>query len=204
MGEPLLIVGLGNPGDKYAGTRHNIGAEIVKAFADKYGLSFSKVAKVEGYIAQGAVADKKVILLCPTTFMNLSGNAVRKAMSYFGVEREDLLVLSDDIYISFGAFRMRSEGSAGGHNGLKSITEQIGGQNYPRLRIGIGQDYLGNLSDFVLKKFRSEEQDILPEVLREAIDILDIHIKSGIKESLPYANSRKVGIDQGEQNHGEK
>lgn len=163
-----LIVGLGNPGKSYELTRHNVGFEVVKALAKKKGWSFHRDAKIEGEIAQGSVGEQKWFLLLPETYMNSSGEAVRRCVEYFKVPLEEILVVCDDIALPFGTLRLREKGSAGGHNGLRSIEEHLGSQHYARLRIGVGDRMEGDLADHVLGKFLAEEQEKLPTLIADA------------------------------------
>ncbi|MEG1622323.1 MAG: aminoacyl-tRNA hydrolase [Alistipes sp.] len=160
-----LIVGLGNIGAEYAGTRHNAGFEVLDALAGASNISFT----TDRY---GAVAELKhkgntLVLLKPSTFMNLSGKAVRYWLDMAKVPLENLLVVVDDIALPFGTFRMRPKGSDGGHNGLKNITELLGHENYTRIRFGIGGDFAhGQQVDYVLGHWTAEEQVILQERLK--------------------------------------
>lgn len=172
-----LVVGLGNPGSAYAQTRHNMGFLSVEKFAEKLGLSFRKGDQFLGKIASGLVFGKKVYLLLPSTFMNSSGESVRLAMNYYRIPLSNLLVICDDINIPFGTLRRRKEGSAGGHNGLKSIEAHLDTRDYARLRIGVGDRAhgraYGDLADHVLGHFTSEEMKELPQILENsAADIL--------------------------------
>jgi PTH1 family peptidyl-tRNA hydrolase len=202
MGKPRLIVGLGNPGNEYRNTRHNIGFEVLDSFAKDRGWLFRHAANLEGDVAKGVVGEDSVLLLMPMTYMNLSGRSMRKTMDYYKVLLSDVLVVADDIYVPFGRFRLRREGGAGGHNGLKSIFESVGSQNYARLRVGIGQNLESNLSEYVLGKYRKEELEIIPAILKEAVHILNMFIELGIEKSLQYANCSQIGIDQGEKKNG--
>jgi peptidyl-tRNA hydrolase, PTH1 family len=165
-----LIVGLGNPGAAYEETRHNIGFRVVKALADKYRLSFRAVSQLEGEVAKGIVQEKKTLLFLPMTYMNESGHAVKRCLDYFKVPLEALLVISDEIYLPFGNMRLRKEGSSGGHKGLKSIEAHLGLQSYARLRIGISDRKEGELEDYVLGRFTSEEREKLPEIVEKACE----------------------------------
>lgn len=162
----LLIVGLGNPGRKYENTRHNIGAYVLYYFAKSLGAEFKSMAKVDGFVAQGEVEGRNVIFLLPTTYMNLSGGSVIKCMKYYTISAQDLLVLSDDTYISFGKVRVKAGGSSGGHNGLKDIESCLGTNQYPRLRIGIGEKTTEDLADFVLQDFTKAEMEKMDEIVQ--------------------------------------
>lgn len=133
-----MIVGLGNPGTKYEFTRHNLGFLAVKSFAFREGWAFKEDKKFSAQVAEGKIGDCKIALLMPTTYMNLSGKAVQPYLAYYGLSPQDLIVVTDDVYVEYGQMRFRTEGSAGGHNGLKSIEAHLGTQSYPRLRLGIG------------------------------------------------------------------
>ena len=156
-GADWLIVGLGNPGSKYEGTRHNAGFMALDYLADRWGASVTK-AKFQGLYAQTTAGGHKVILLKPTTFMNLSGHSVGEAAKFFKIPKEHVLVLCDDITQDPGKLRIRASGSAGGHNGLKDIIAALGGQEFPRIRIGVGAkpnpEY--DLAAWVLGRFPAE------------------------------------------------
>lgn len=173
---PLLLAGLGNPGEPYIGTRHNIGYAFVERFADEYGWSFKKNLGLKGKLASGQLGETIVHLLKPTTFMNNSGVAIASAMAYFKVSREALLVIADDIYLPFGKCRLREKGSAGGHNGLKSVEAHLLTQDYSRLRIGIGEPGFERLEEYVLSPFTKEECSHLPEVLTKAKELADLWV----------------------------
>lgn len=191
-----LIVGLGNPGTAYELTRHNVGFRVVKALADKKGMVFRQSSIVSGEIAQGRVNEQKVILLLPMTYMNSSGQAVKLCVDYFKIALENILVVSDDVNLPFGTLRFRTGGSAGGHNGLKSVEEHLGTQEYPRLRIGINAPHPAELADYVLAKFTAEETSELPKVIDQSASIVEQWIAGGIKA----ATQHKFGADAGEQN----
>lgn len=174
---PSLIVGLGNPGKKYEKTRHNLGWIIVRAFAEINGWTFKNEKDFKGELALGSYLTERVALLLPTTYMNRSGQAVRKVFDFYKADLEDLLIVSDDIYIPFGEIRFRKQGSAGGHNGLKDIEENLKTQEYPRLRVGIGDRTEGLLEDYVLSSFSEEEHDELPAVIENSITLIQKWLK---------------------------
>lgn len=184
----FLIVGLGNPGLAYEATRHNVGFRVVQHFAKKHGLSFRKSSKVSGELAQGQVEGVKVVLLLPLTYMNSSGESVHRCMSYFKPQLARMLVVSDDVALSFGALRLREGGSSGGHNGLKSVEQHLRTQNYPRLRIGVGGPGREVLADYVLGQFTLEEKGALPEVLDRGASVLELWMAQGIKAAMNVAN----------------
>lgn len=164
-----LIVGLGNPGREYERTRHNVGFRVAELLAKEAGVRIDR-AKFRGLTAQATLAGKRVLLLKPETFMNASGEAVQLAAMYYKIPLDHILVLSDDIALPVGKLRVRAEGSAGGHNGLKSIISQLGSQDFPRVRIGVGAkphpDY--DLADWVLSTFTQEEEKTLAPALEHA------------------------------------
>jgi peptidyl-tRNA hydrolase, PTH1 family len=186
--QKYLIIGLGNPGAAYEETRHNIGFRIVRAFGEKHRFVFQRRLHFEGEIAQSALSGKKVILLLPLTYMNSSGQAVRKCIDYFEIEPQHLLIVCDDIALPLGKLRLRVKGSAGGHNGLKSVEEHLGSQNYPRLRIGVGDRLYGELADHVLGRFTSEERVKLSPLIDKAAQILDMWISSGIDSAMRFTH----------------
>jgi PTH1 family peptidyl-tRNA hydrolase len=189
--EKALIVGLGNPGKSYEKTRHNIGFAAVEKLAKKYGLEFKKQLKFKGYIAEGQMGPDPVILLMPLTFMNLSGEAVRRCVEYYKVPFESLMVVSDDVALPVGHLRIRPKGSSGGHNGLKSIEECLGTEHYARLRMGIGANRAQELEDYVLGRFSQEEEKQIKESVVQAVDTLELWIKQGIAAAMQVANAAK-------------
>ena len=160
-----LVVGLGNIGAEYAATRHNIGFRVLDALAEASNISFTTVRY--GAMASLKHRGRTVYLLKPSTYMNLSGKAVRYWMEQEKIPIENLLVISDDISLPFGQLRMRKKGSAGGHNGLKNISELLGREDYARMRFGIGGDFArGHQVDYVLGEWSDEEQKLMPERLK--------------------------------------
>lgn len=169
-----LIVGLGNPGILYRGTRHNTGFLIVEALAEKWGVTFhSALVEAKGKLAPCQIDGKRILLLLPLTYMNESGTAVRKCIDYYKVPIHHCLVVLDDADLSFGTLRLREKGSTGGHNGLKSIEAHLGSDQYPRLRIGIGKVQDKPLADHVLEHFSQEEKEKLPDVVKQSIETIE-------------------------------
>ena len=164
-----LIIGLGNMGAKYDNTRHNIGFDVVDALAKEFEVEFKNDSL--GDLAQFKHKGRTFILLKPSTYMNRSGKAVRHWMTKKKIEKSNILVVVDDMNLELGVLRMRGKGSAGGHNGLKDIDQMTGGNNYARLRFGIGSDFRkGQQIDFVLGEWTSKESDELPEIIKRAAD----------------------------------
>lgn len=184
--DKYLIVGLGNPGDEYATTRHNTGYMVLDAFAKASNTVFSD--RRYGYVAETSLKGRKVVLLKPTTFMNLSGNAVRYWLGKENIDQQRMLVVSDDVALPLGAFRLKANGSNGGHNGLGHI-QQLLGQNYARLRMGIGADYPhGAQIDWVLGRYSDEELQLLQPAVDTAVKIIESFVLAGIDITMNQFN----------------
>ncbi len=185
----MLIVGLGNPGAEYKYTRHNIGFLIADKLADKLKTNF----KTERYgeVAIGNHRGKRYVILKPSTYMNLSGKAVRYWLEKEKIDKNNLLILTDDVNLDFGILRLRPKGSDGGHNGLKSIQELIGGSQYPRLRFGIGKDYpMGGQIDYVLGKWTEKQIGELPELIDKASDAIINFAQEGLQRTMNKFNTK--------------
>ena len=184
--DKYLICGLGNPGAEYAGTRHNTGFMVLDAFAKASNVVFED--KRYGFVAETSVKGRKVFLLKPTTFMNLSGNAVRYWLNKENIDQKRLLVISDDVALPLGQFRLKASGSNGGHNGLGNIIQLIG-QDFPRLRIGIGNDYpRGGQIDWVLGKYSEDDLKTLQPTIDTSADIIKSFVLQGIDETMNQYN----------------
>lgn len=184
-----LIVGLGNIGDEYAETRHNIGFRVVDTLAREGNVSFED--KRYGFVTQMRVKNQILLLLKPSTYMNLSGNAVRYWMQKEKIPLERVLVVVDDLSLPFGQIRMRPGGSEAGHNGLKSITQQLGTQQYARLRFGIGNDFpRGGQIDYVLGKFTEEDLQTMDERLKMAAEAVKAFALSGVQFAMNQYNKK--------------
>lgn len=168
---PVLIVGLGNPGKAYELTRHNIGFRILDEISKQLGVCFQVKKEFKGECAQGCVGERKVYLLKPTTYMNLSGEAVKALTDYYKISPEHVLVICDDVYLPCGRLRLKDRGSSGGHNGLKSIEKMLATNLYIKLKVGVDQDATWDLADYVLAPFTQQERLKLPEVIAEAADV---------------------------------
>lgn len=192
----LLIVGLGNPGPRYRNTRHNIGFMVVERLAEKLGATFDR-EKFGGLIAQGRHGGKRLLLLKPLTFMNKSGTAVAQAMRNQIREPGDLLVVFDDVDLPLGRLRLRKKGSAGGHNGLKSIIAHIGAKEFPRLRIGIGRSTgERELTNHVLGKFTPEERDTVGEAVEKAVQAVLVYAEHGVDAAMNQFNAGPAGSER--------
>lgn len=184
-----LIVGLGNIGSEYQDTRHNIGFKILDAFAEASNISFT--TERYGDVARMRLKNKQLVLLKPSTYMNLSGNAVRYWKEKEGIEINDILVLVDDIALPFGAIRIKPRGSDAGHNGLKNIAQMLGTDAYPRLRFGIGDNYpRGCQIDYVLGRFNTEEMSALPERIDLAVSAVKEFVLAGIQNAMCSFNNK--------------
>ena len=181
-----LIVGLGNPGTRYAGTRHNVGFEVVDALARRCGIAMN-VEKFHGWFGDGLIAGEKAALLKPTTFMNRSGQAVVAAGRFFKLEFADLLVISDDLALPVGRIRMRASGSSGSHKGLQDIINRIGTEDFCRLRIGIGEP-IGIATDYVLSRYSQEEEEIMARAYAWAADAVESWIQNGVELTMSRFN----------------
>ena len=184
-----LIVGLGNIGEEYAGTRHNIGFMMLDAFADALNATWAD--KRYGFVAKCRVKNAEMVLLKPTTYMNLSGNAVRYWLQQEKIPVENLLVLVDDLNLPFGTIRIRKQGSNGGHNGLGNIQSVLGTENYARVRFGIGNNFSrGAQCNFVLGKWTEEEQKLLPERLKITSEIIPSFCLQGMDRTMNLYNGK--------------
>ncbi len=189
-GEPdieKLIVGLGNPGRKYAGNRHNVGFQCLDRLAEARGLSFSR-RKHKALLAQGEVAGLKVILAKPQTFMNLSGDAVERIARFYKVPPEDILVIYDDLDLPVGRIRLRPDGGSGGHKGMKSIIERLGANGFPRLRVGIGRPTHGDPADYVLDDFTLDERITIDVVYERVASAVELWLTEGVVAAMNEYN----------------
>lgn len=184
-----IIVGLGNPERKYDGTRHNIGFSAVTALADANNISID-TKKHKALIGKGVIAGQKVILAEPLTYMNLSGESVRELVDYYKISpSEELVVIYDDVALEAGRLRIRAKGSAGGHNGIKSIISHLGSQEFYRIRIGVGEKPAGwDLADYVLGRFPKEEEPIIRDALERAADACSVIMTQDINAAMNQFN----------------
>ena len=167
--EKYLIVGLGNPGAEYHETRHNAGWMVVDAFAKEQDVTFDD--RRYGYVSETSIKGKKLFLLKPTTYMNLSGNAVRYWVNKLEIPLENLIVICDDLNLPFGTLRMRKSGSDGGHNGLKDIQARLESTSWARIRVGIGNDFArGQQVDYVIGELSDEEMQAMPQICKRVIE----------------------------------
>ncbi len=185
-----LIVGLGNPGKQYAGTRHNIGFLVIDYLAEKTGIKVDKI-KFKSVIGEGFIGTEKVVLAKPQTYMNLSGEAVLDMVQWYKLAPEDMLVIYDDMDLPLGRLRLRMKGSAGGHNGMKSIIYLVESDEFPRLRIGIGRPENDTMEsvDFVLGKFSGDEAKIMADAVKNAGDAVLAILEKGVEAVMNEVNA---------------
>ena len=184
-----IVVGLGNPGKKYEFTRHNVGWMAIDAFAEKHGVKINRI-RFRALCGECMVEGKKVLLMKPQTFMNLSGEAVGEACNYYDVAADRVLVLCDDVALPFNRIRIRTKGSAGGHNGLKNIIEHLGGNLFPRVKIGVSDrgDPATDLADWVLGSFSGTEKKKLAQRFSDTNEIISLIIAGHTDDAMSRYN----------------
>lgn len=192
----MLVVGLGNPGERYQATRHNLGFRVIDLIAERWGRPAFR-DKFKGTWAQVELpapsGREKVFLLKPLTFMNLSGESVQPAAAFFKEPPERVLVLHDELDLPLGRLMLKQGGGAGGHNGLKSVTERLGTPGYLRLRLGIGRppvEFRGDTADFVLQGFPPPDQPTVDRLLEGAVDAVELLVKEGLQTAMNRVNRR--------------
>ena len=186
-----IIVGLGNPSKQYEGTRHNAGFMTLDVLADRYNIDISE-KKHKALCGKGVIEGNKVVLLKPQTFMNLSGESVRAAADFYKVAPEEIIVIYDDIRLEPGQLRVRKKGSAGGHNGMKNIIAHLGTQDFPRIRVGVGEKPAGmDLADYVLGRFSKGERELLEEAFKEGAQAAVAILCDGIESAMNQFNGKK-------------
>ena len=181
----FLIVGLGNPGRQYENTRHNVGFQAIDTLADKYGISVD-TKKHRAFIGKGVIDGHKVVLAKPQTFMNLSGESIRSMLDYYKLDEEsELLVIYDDVSLDVGNLRIRKKGSAGGHNGVKSILAHLGHDVFGRIKVGVGEKPKGwDLADYVLGTFSKAERQLIEESLPKICHAVEVILNDGMDEAM--------------------
>ncbi|MBN2190880.1 MAG: aminoacyl-tRNA hydrolase [Candidatus Aureabacteria bacterium] len=190
-----IVIGLGNPGNEYIRTRHNVGFEVIDCLADKLDVKLSSSSRLFGESAGVSLSRKKIVLLKPHTFMNNSGRSAVSALNWFKCRSSDLIVVLDDACLSVGNIRVRSGGSSAGHKGLQSIIDCLGDSDFPRVRIGIGGS--GNMMNHVLSKFRKEEAGFIGEAVSKAAEAVEMIIRGDMQKAMDKFN-RKEKKDQNE------
>lgn len=187
-----IIAGLGNPTSQYEGTRHNVGFDVIDALADKYNISVDG-RKSRAFIGKGIIEGQKVILVKPQTYMNLSGESIRGLVDYYKIDEEqELLIIYDDVSLDVGQLRIRKKGSAGGHNGIKSIIANLGTQVFPRIKVGVGEKPKKyDLADYVLGHFSKADREIMEEGYQKAVKAIEMILKGELEAAMNEYN-RKV------------
>ena len=188
----FVIVGLGNPEKKYFRTRHNIGFEVIDALSDKYNIGLTET-KFKAAYGKGRIGDKRVILVKPLTYMNLSGEAVAPICNYFKIDtKSELIVISDDVELDVGKLRVRPKGSAGGHNGLKNIISQLGHDQFSRVRVGVGKKPKEwDMVDWVLGHFEGDDAAVIKESVENAADAVVEIMDNGVDSAMNRFNGKK-------------
>ena len=189
--EPYIIVGLGNPGRKYENTRHNLGFITVDQIAEKNGIPVKKL-KFKALIGEGRIADKRVLLVKPQTYMNLSGESVRELVQFYKIPMEHLIVIYDDFDIAMGTIRVRKFGSAGTHNGMRSVIYQLGSDRFPRIRVGIGSGKKEDMIEFVTGGFQKEEVALLEDAVLRAAACVECILSEGIDIAMNRYNTKRA------------
>ena len=186
-----IIAGLGNPTKEYEKTRHNVGFEVIDVLADRLFTSVDE-KKFKGYYGKAVIGGEKVILLKPQTFMNLSGESVRAAADFYKVDPDHIIVVYDDVSLDVGQLRIRTKGSAGGHNGIKNIIAHLGTQEFPRIKVGVGaKPPKMDLAAYVLSRFGAEEQKIMDEAFGEAAEAAVMMMTTGAERAMNHYNAKK-------------
>ena len=189
------MIGLGNPGSKYEFTRHNIGFRIIDSLARDMGIEFNKVKSYYSLISRGMINNYKVMLVKPQTFMNLSGRAVNRVVSYYKIPLQDLLIVYDDLNLELGQVRIRKKGSSGGHKGIESIMQYLNSEDIPRLRIGIGNssvNYNFDCASYVLSNFNNDEEDKIAEVIQLSTEAIKTIIEDGFEKAMRKYNRKLI------------
>ena len=188
----FIIAGLGNPTLQYEGTRHNVGFDVIDMLADRYNISVDG-RKGRALVGKGIIEGQKVLLVKPQTYMNLSGESLRELVNYYKIDEEhELLVIYDDISLDVGQLRIRKKGSAGGHNGIKNIIAHLGGQVFPRIKVGVGEKPKGyDLADYVLGKFSKEDRVLMEEGYDLACEASALIMQGAIDQAMNEYNQKK-------------
>lgn len=187
-----LIAGLGNPTEEYAHTRHNMGFMVLDALAKEWGIAVSNYSK-RAFLGSGIVAGQKVLLVKPQTYMNLSGVSIREIVSFYKIEKQQILIIYDDIHLPLGQLRIRKKGSAGGHNGMRNIIEQLGTDEISRIRMGVNEKpERMDLAEYVLGKFPKSEQQQLENAILDAVQACGFILEKGMEQAMNRYNQKQV------------
>ena len=186
-----IIAGLGNPGKKYEHTRHNVGFDVMDVLAEKYNIRMDE-KKYKAICGKGMIGSEKVVLVKPQTFMNLSGESIAEAVNFYKVDPEHIIIVYDDISLDVGQLRIRKKGSAGGHNGIKNIIAHLGTQEFPRIKVGVGdKPKKMDLADYVLSRFSKEDSAVMEDAFREAAGAVEMMIIQGADAAMNQFNGHK-------------
>lgn len=197
-----LLIGLGNPGGQYSLTRHNIGFLAVEEFAERHNIKLKRQRKFNALAGEGIFGNDRVYILMPQTYMNMSGNPVRGVLNWLRIKFENILVMVDDVALPFGAIRIRPKGSDGGHKGLRSITECLATNEFPRMRVGImGRKNIKDVSAYVLAPFTKAEQKLLPDIIERAAFACECWIEEGIARAMSQFNLKDGGHNEALRRH---
>ena len=188
-----IIAGLGNPGKEYENTKHNVGFLTIDILAEKYGIKVNKI-KFKGLVGEGMIGSEKVLLVKPQTFMNLSGECLREVMAFYKLDIENLMVIYDDIDLPMGNLRIRKKGSAGTHNGMRSVIYQLQDDGFPRIRVGIGGERKGDLAGYVISGFTGENRKIIEEAITKAAEAAACLAEFGPDRAMADFNTKKEKV----------
>lgn len=188
--EFFCIVGLGNPGRQYEETKHNVGFHVIDKLAEKYDIDVNKF-KNKAFVGDGAIKGKRVLLVKPQTYMNLSGESVREIVNFYKIPQERFVVIFDDTSLPCGSVRIREKGSHGGHNGIRNIIDQMGTDEFNRIKVGIGEKPSGwDLADYVLAKFNPDDLPLMEQGMDKAVQGVELMLSRGIKEAANRVNQK--------------
>ena len=193
-----IIAGLGNPGKEYENTKHNVGFLTIDILAEKYGIKVNKI-KFKGLVGEGMIGTEKVILVKPQTYMNLSGQCIREIVAFYKLDIEDLVVIYDDIDLPMGNLRIRKKGSAGTHNGMRSIIYDLQDDGFPRVRVGIGGERRGDLANYVISGFSGDDRKLIEEAIVKAADAVACLVEDGIDRAMVDYNTKKTKVKKQKQ-----
>lgn len=193
-----IIAGLGNPGKEYENTKHNVGFLTIDILAEKYDIKVNKI-KFKGLIGEGMIGTEKVILVKPQTYMNLSGQCIREIVAFYKLDMEDLVVIYDDIDLPMGNLRIRKKGSAGTHNGMRSIIYDLQDDGFPRVRVGIGGERKGDLANYVISGFSGDDRKLIEEAIVKAADAVACLVEDGIDRAMVDYNTKKPKLKKQKQ-----
>ena len=193
-----IIAGLGNPGKEYENTKHNVGFLTIDILAEKYDIKVNKI-KFKGLVGEGMIGTEKVILVKPQTYMNLSGQCIREIVAFYKLDMEDLVVIYDDIDLPMGNLRIRKKGSAGTHNGMRSIIYDLQDDGFPRVRVGIGGERKGDLANYVISGFSGDDRKLSEEAIVKAADAVTCLVEDGIDRAMVDYNTKKPKVKKQKQ-----